>query len=326
MRQAFYDRLEEIARCDRNVHVLTANLGFKFFDRIRSTCPEQFLDVGVAEANMISLAAGMTVCGKNVYCYSIIPFLTMRAYEQIRIDICYHNLNVKLVGMGAGFTYGLEGYTHFGIEDIALMRAIPGMHIVAPDTVENAVKIAELSHTYPFPLYVRLGRAGIHSEKRRPSINSIGEASVLSEGNDLALIANGNMVPVCDAVAERLRREGIGVTLVNLHTIKPFDHVTVQQCAVLHPMIVTAEEHSIVGGLGSAVAEVLAETSYKGKFARIGIPEHLDAGVIGHADHLWDHYGLSAERIYHRIKELLRSLSIREDESVVQSQICRSST
>ena len=308
MRQAFYDRLEEIARSDRNVYVLTANLGFKFLDRIRSTCPEQFLDVGVAEANMISLAAGMSMCGKNVYCYSIIPFLTMRAYEQIRIDICYHGLNVKLVGMGAGFTYGLEGFTHFGIEDVALMRALPGLHIVAPDTIENAVRVAELSHSYPFPLYLRLGRAGIRSADAQPSIRRIGEASILREGSHWAIIASGNMVPVCEAVVRQLSHDGIGATLVNMHTIKPFDSEIVRQCASAHPIIVTAEEHSIIGGLGSAVAEVLAEAPYRGRVLRIGIPEKLDT-VIGHADYLWDHYGLSAQKIYSRIIEILEKES-----------------
>lgn len=306
MRQAFYDKLAEIAGTDKNLHILTANLGFKFLDRIRSTCAEQFLDVGVAEANMISLAAGMTLCGKNVYCYSIIPFLTMRAYEQVRVDICYHRLNVKLVGMGAGFTYGLEGFTHFGIEDVALMRVLSGLHIVVPDTIENAVKVAELSHEHPSPLYIRLGRAGIRSGNGQASLNRIGEASVLTEGRHLALIASGNMVPVCSVVAKRLCREGISVTLVNMHTIKPFDTEVVRQCAAAHPMIVTAEEHSIIGGLGSAVAEVLAEMPYQGKFLRIGIPEELDA-VIGHADYLWDHYGLSAEKIYSRLMETMET-------------------
>jgi transketolase len=304
MRQAFYDKLCEIMRVDKSIYVLTANLGFRFFDSIRKECTQQFLDVGVAESNMIGLAAGMTMCGKNVYCYSIIPFLTMRAYEQIRIDICYHRLNVKLVGMGAGFTYGLEGFTHFGIEDVALMRALPGMHIVAPDTIENAVKVAELSHDYTFPLYIRLGRAGIHSNNGRADIQRIGEASVLSEGRHLALLATGNMTPVCDEVAARLRKEGITVTLVNMHTIKPLDAEMVRQCALRHPLIVTAEEHGLTGGLGSAVAEILAETTYEGKFARIGIPDELD-NVIGQADYLWDHYGLTVEKIYLRLQKIL---------------------
>ena len=304
MRQAFYDRLEEIARSDKNVYILTANLGFKFLDRIRSTCDQQFLDVGVAEANMMGLAAGMSMCGKNVYCYSIIPFLTMRAYEQIRVDICYHGLNVKLVGMGAGFTYGLEGFTHFGIEDVGLMRGLPGMHIVAPDTVENAVRVAELSYSHPSPLYIRLGRAGVRSADAQPSLRRIGEASVLREGRDLAIIATGNMVSVCEAVARQLRHDGIGATLVNMHTIKPFDSEMVQQCAAAHPIIVTVEEHSVTGGLGSAVAEVLAEAPYKGRFVRIGIPEKLHT-VIGHADYLWDHYGLSAQKIFRRLIEIL---------------------
>ncbi len=308
MRQAFYDRLEQIARSDKNLYILTANLGFRFLDRIRSTCSEQFLDVGVAEANMISLAAGMSTCGKNVYCYSIIPFLTMRAYEQVRVDVCYHGLKVKLVGMGAGFTYGLEGFTHFGIEDLALMRALPELHIVAPDTVENAVKVAELSYSHPFPLYIRLGRAGVHSPDAQPSIRRIGEASVVREGRHLAIIATGNMVPVCDVVAGQLARDGIAATLVNMHTIRPFDSEMVRRCAAEHPIIVTAEEHSITGGLGSAVAEVLAEAPYTGRFARIGIPEKLDT-VIGHADYLWDHYGLSAQKIYSRLMKMLKQES-----------------
>ena len=305
MRKAFYDKLASLAASDKNVYFLTANLGYKFFDDIRSKCPEQFLDVGVAEQNMISMGAGMALCGKSVYCYSIIPFLTLRACEQIRVDVCYHYLPVKLVGMGAGFTYGQEGFTHFGLEDMAVMRAMPGMTIVAPDTIENAVRVAELSRNFKGPLYIRLGRAGVHGPGNKATIKAIGKAAQLKEGKDCALIAIGNMVPVALQVAEALASKGVKAAVVNMHTLKPLDETAVRACAKKYPAIFTLEEHSIQGGLGSAVAETLSESGYHGKFKRVGIPEKIDQ-VIGDADYLWDYYGLSAAKISDRICKSLK--------------------
>jgi len=301
MRQAFYNQIERIAVKDKSVYILTANLGFKFFDSIRENCAEQFIDVGVAEANMVGISAGLALSGKNVYCYSIIPFLTMRAYEQIRIDIAYHNLNVKLVGMGAGFTYGFEGYTHFGIEDMALMRAMPNMHVVVPDTIENAVKVAQLSHTYPYPLYIRLGRAGIKNRECEDFNFEIGKGILLSEGKDIAIFAIGNMIEPALQTIDILKNSGISATLINMHTLKPLDVELIKQCISSHKGIFTIEEHSIIGGLGSAVSEVLAESSYGGIFRRIGIPEKLDSKFIGTADYLWQCYGLTAEQISKKI-------------------------
>ena len=289
-----------IAAANRDVYLLTGNLGYKLFDEIRSQCPEQFLDVGVAEQNMIGLASGMALCGKSVYCYSIIPFLTLRACEQVRLDVCYHNLPVKLVGIGAGFTYGNEGFTHFGIEDMAVMRSMPGMTIVAPDTIENAVRMAELSVDFKGPLYIRLGRAGIHGPGNKATLKVIGKAAVLRRGQDCALIAIGNMVAVAEQVAENLASRGINTSVINMHTLKPLDVAAVIACARKHRFIFSLEEHSVQGGLGSAVAEVLAESGFSGKFERIGIPEKLDS-VIGDADYLWDHYGLSAGKLTKRL-------------------------
>jgi len=305
MRKAFYDRLAGLAASDKNLYFLTANLGYKFFDDIRAKCPGQFLDVGVAEQNMIGLAAGMSLCGKSVFCYSIIPFLTMRACEQVRMDVCYHNLPVKLVGMGAGFTYGQEGFSHFGIEDMAVMRAIPNMCVIAPDTIENAVRVAELSVNFPGPLYIRLGRAGVHSPDRKATIRAIGKASVLRKGSDCTLIAIGNMVPVACAAADILSASGIKAGVVNMHTLKPLDTTFIRTSARSGRPIFTLEEHSIIGGLGSAVAETLAESGFKGRFMRIGIPEKLD-GTIGDADYLCAHYGLSPDKTARRILKALR--------------------
>jgi len=300
MRKAFYEKMAALAAKDRNVHFLTANLGYKFFDDIRSRCPEQFLDVGVAEQNMIGLAAGMALCGKSVYCYSIIPFLTLRACEQIRMDVCYHDLSVKLVGMGAGFTYGQEGFTHFGLEDMAVMRAMPGMTVVSPDTIENAVRVAELSIGFKGPLYIRLGRAGIHGAGNKATLKTIGKAAVLKQGTDCALIAIGNMVAVAESAASALAAKGISASVINMHTLKPLDEEVVRVCAKNHRFVFSLEEHSVQGGLGSAVAEVIAEAGFNGKFERIGIPEKLDH-VIGDADFLWDHYGLSPAKVTERI-------------------------
>ncbi|MGA3208996.1 MAG: transketolase C-terminal domain-containing protein [Syntrophales bacterium] len=305
MRQAFYDHIEKIAVKDTNVYILTANLGFKFLDNIRESCSGRFLDVGVAEANMIGIAAGLALSGKNVYCYSIIPFLTMRAYEQIRVDIAYHNLNVKLVGMGAGFTYGFEGFTHFGIEDMALMRAMPNMHVVVPDTIENAVQVAQLSYEYPLPLYIRLGRAGINNHEDRSYSFEIGKGIILREGKEIVIFAIGNMVEPAWQTIKSLGRRGISATLINMHTIKPLDVELIQQCASAHNAVFTVEEHSIIGGLGSAVGEVLAENSYGGIFKRIGIPETLDRKIVGTADYLWQSYGLTVDAIGEKILSIL---------------------
>lgn len=300
MRKSFHEKMAVMAAKDKGIYFLTANLGYKFFDEIRRKCPKQFLDVGVAEQNMIGLASGMALCGKSVYCYSIIPFLTLRACEQVRVDICYHGLPVKLVGMGAGFTYGLEGFTHFGIEDMAVMRSMPGMTIVVPDSIENAIRVAELSVHFKGPLYIRLGRAGIHGVGNKATLKMIGKAVVLREGKDGALIAIGNMVAVAERAAQNLAAKGIGVSVINMHTLKPLDEAVVRACAKKHKFVFSLEEHSMQGGLGSAVAEVLAKSGFTGKFECIGVPEKLDK-VIGDADYLWDHYGLSPAKITARL-------------------------
>lgn len=304
MRKAFYEKIAEIAARNKSMYFLTANLGYKFFDEVRKKYPGRFLDVGVAEQNMISLAAGMALCGKSVYCYSIIPFLTLRACEQLRLDVCKHDLDVKLVGMGAGFTYGQEGFTHFGIEDMAVMRAMPNMTVVAPDTVENAVRAAELSVYFKGPLYIRLGRAGIHDAGNKATLKTIGKAAVLREGKDCALIAIGNMVAVAEQSALNLAAKGIKASVINMHTLKPLDETTIRTCAQKHRLIFSLEEHSIHGGLGSAVSEVLAESGFCGKFERIGIPEKLDP-VIGDADYLWEHYGLSSSEVTCRLLKII---------------------
>jgi transketolase len=305
MRDNFFRIVEDIVQKDRNVYLLTGNLGFKLFDRFKARFPGNFLDVGVAEPNMIGIAAGMSLSGKNVYCYSIIPFLLMRTYEQIRLDIACQDLNVKLIGVGGGFTYGLEGYTHFGIEDLALMRLLPNMHVVVPADAIEAELVARISYGFPHPLYIRLGKFGdplVHEIK--PHFE-IGKGLVLKKGKEIAIFACGSMVYQAKQACDILLKKKVSVTLIDLHTLRPLDTVLIKKCAQSHRAIFSVEEHFVSGGLGTAISEVLSEAGYKGLFKRIGIPGQLKQ-VIGRTDYLRRIYGLTAEGIAEKILRTLK--------------------
>ena len=299
MRSRFFQTLESLYKKHENIYVLTADLGYKLFDGLHERCSDRFYDIGIAEANMIGIASGLSLSGKNVYCYSIIPFLVMRAFEQVRIDVAYHNLDVKLIGVGGGFTYGLEGFTHFGLEDFALMRSLPNVSIVVPADPFEAQCLANISYEHKGPLYIRLGRAG------EPAIHTalpdfrIGKPIYLSEGKRVAVFAIGSMVYVCKQAAGLLKKKGIEITLINMHTLKPLDTEAIAQIASAHDAIFTVEEHYREGGLGSAVAEVIAERRYAGLFRRIGI-DGLKKHV-GDAEYLKDQYGLTTEKVYRKI-------------------------
>lgn len=303
MRAAFFDSLLSIFREQKEVVVLTGDLGYKLFDPFKDADPSRFYNVGVAEANMIGIAAGLALCGKKVYCYSIAPFLVMRPFEQIRIDVAYHNLDVKLVGVGGGFAYGLEGTTHHALEDIELMRVLPNMTVAVPADPIEAGCFARLSCLHSGPMYIRLGHTNeprIHDGE--PAIE-IGKAMVLAEGRDAAVFATGRMVKAASQAINILEREGLSISLINMHTIKPMDRGAVIEQCDMHEAVFTVEEHGLEGGLGTAIAEVVAETSYSGIFRRIGIDRKKK--YIGHADYLREQHGLSAEGIAETIRKTL---------------------
>jgi transketolase len=304
MREAFFQSLVEVAEIREDIFLLTGDLGFKLFDPFRNKYPDRFFDVGVAESNMIGIAAGLALSGKTVYCYSIIPFLVMRPFEQIRVDVAYQDLNVRLVGVGGGFAYGREGFTHCGFEDIALMRSLPNMTVVVPADPVEARCLAEVSYKHQGPLYIRLGRTGEPVIHEHVPDFTIGKAMFLKDGKKVALFAVGNMVYVAKQVADMLSKKGIRATVINMHTIKPLDVEVISQVASTHEAIFSLEEHNINGGLGSAIAEVLAESRYDGLFKRFGIPNSLK-GYIGSADYLRDKYGLTHEKIFETIVNAL---------------------
>lgn len=300
MRSAAIQTLEKLCVTEGSIFLLTADLGFKIFDRFRSAYPDRFINVGVAEANMIGIAAGLALSGKNVYCYSIVPFLTMRCFEQIRIELCYQNLNVKLVGMGGGLTYGLEGMTHHAIEDISIMSSLPNMTVVVPGDPLEVEAIMNESATHKGPLYIRLGQDGSPQVHRTIPELKIGKGIVINEGRDLSIIANGTMLHTAKIVLDTLASRGLMVTLISMHTVKPLDRELVEECTRDSKAIFTIEEHSIIGGLGSAVAEILAESSYGGLFKRIALPDAYGPD-IGTAAYLREKYGLAPEAIINYI-------------------------
>lgn len=291
MRTTFFQELLNLYKADKDIVVLTGDLGFKLFDGFRDADAERFYDVGVAEANMIGLAAGLSLCGLKVYCYSIIPFLIMRTYEQIRNDVAYHDLDVKLVGVGGGLSYGLEGISHHGLEDIALMRTLPNMTIVVPSDPTEAGIFAELSYKHKGPMFIRLCHTNeprVHESK--PEIE-IGKPLLLSEGKDVAIFATGRMVYVAVEAAHILEDEGIRPTLVEVHTIQPLDKTLILDILVTHNLVLTIEEHSLTGGLGTVLAEIIAENGFAGRYKKMGIDR--TCRYTGDADHLRKRYGLT---------------------------------
>jgi transketolase len=306
MRKAFFEKLEKLARIKKDVFLLTADLGVKFFQNFKNIDPERFINVGVAESNMIGMAAGLAMSGKNPYCYSIIPFLTMRTFEQIRVDLCYNNLDVKLLGSGGGLVYGAEGITHHAIEDIAIMRSLPNMTVVAPGDAKEAEALAEISVSHKGPLFIRFGRDSdpiIHKGKIK---FQIGKGIIIEKGKDVCLIATGSMVFIAKKVSEILKEKGIGAALISMHTIKPLDAALVRNCAKNYKFIFSLEEHSILGGLGGAIAEVLSESGYCGRFKRIGIKDEYSFPDMGDVDYLRKKAGLDPDSIS---KTILKSFN-----------------
>lgn len=305
MRTAFINTLLRRAKKDRNIFLLTADLGFKLFDKYRETLPNQFVNMGVAEQNMVSVAAGMALSGKKVYCYSMVPFLVMRAFEQIRVDVCNHHLNVTLVGVGGGLSYGFEGMTHHGFEDIAVMRSLPGMTVTAPGDPIECEAIVEESFDYKGPMFIRLGANNNPAIHKKGTEIKIGKGVVVREGTDACIVGTGSMLRFGVELVDNLNDNEVNASYVSMHTVKPLDDLLLRDLAGKYRAIFTIEEHSKIGGLGSAVSEYLLEIGYGGKFRRIGLPDSY-CNEIGNYDFLRDKTGLTPEKMTEEIITILK--------------------
>lgn len=307
MRTAFFRTLLELAEHDERISLIVGDLGFGVVGPFAERFPKRFLNVGVAEQNMTGVGAGMALSGKVVFTYSIANFPTLRCLEQIRNDVCYHNANVKVVAVGGGFAYGSLGMSHHATEDLAIMRALPGMVVVAPGDpveVEQATRAIAAS---PGPCYLRLGRAGEPTVHRPGVAFCLGKAITVRTGSDITLISTGGLLETALQVAERLVKDGIQARVLSMHTVKPLDTEAILAAARETRAIVTLEEHSVIGGLGGAVAEVLAESGeLQVPFKRLGFPSAFSSHV-GSQKYLREKYGISAEGILKSVECLLCS-------------------
>ena len=282
MRTTFINTLKELARKDDRIFLLTADMGYSVLESFRDEFPDRFLNTGIAEQNTIGVASGLAMSGKIVYVYSIIPFVTMRCFEQIRLDLAYNNTNVKLIGVGAGFTYGSFGASHHAIEDIAIMRSIPNMTVLCPgDPIETEQLVLRSYETYG-PMYIRLGKNGEPKIHPDGTIIQIGKAVHVTRGDDLILITTSNTLETAKKWVDEWKQEGVKVNLVSMPTIKPFDKTTTLELINRDIQIITLEEHNIIGGLGSAVSEIIAESGKKVIFRRIGIPDTFSHYIGSH--------------------------------------------
>lgn len=305
MRIAFVDTLFSFAKKDKRIMLLTGDLGFSVFEKYMKQFPKQFLNMGVAEQNMTGVAAGMAMEGKIPIVYSIVPFVTMRNFEQIRNDICYQNLNVKIVGVGAGFSYGQYGHTHHGLEDIGILRTLPNMVILCPGDPYEVIAVTKAALAYKGPVYLRLGKAGepiLH--KNIPSF-TIGKGIVLKEGKDITIIATSTMLYRAWEVAQKLKEKKISARLISMVSIKPLDTGLIFDSVDKTKAIFAIEEHSIIGGLGSAVAEFLAKVEKKVLFCGIGVPDRFTK-EMGLQEYMRQANGLSTGQIYNTIVNALK--------------------
>lgn len=301
MRDSFVSTLMELAEEDPNLHLVTGDLGFGVLKPFWERFPDQFTNVGIAEQNMTTFAAGMALEGKTVFTYSIGNFPTLRAIEQIRNDCAYHGANVKIVCVGGGFVYGALGMSHHATEDLAIMRALPDVTVVAPTDPLQARQATEAIYSRPGTCYLRLGRGGEPDLDITDQPFEIGRAVHVASGRDVALLFTGAIGDEVIAARQLLLASGITPTVVAFPTVKPIDVGEVQRLARSHNKLVTIEEHNVVGGFGSAVAEVLAELpSPRGALVRVGLNDQYSS-IVGSQAYLRDVYGMSARAIVERI-------------------------
>ena len=300
MRNAFIRGLTAAAEADPRIVFLTADLGYKIFDDFSVRFPGRFMNVGVAEANMIGVAAGLALSGLRPFVYSIAPFATLRCLEQIRNDVCYNNVPVTIVGAGGGYSYGPNGPTHHAVEDIAVMRSLPNMTVVCPaDPVEAELAVHAIADL-ELPTYLRLGRAGDPVVHRQAPRFRIGEAITMQNGSQCTLISTGGMLPTALEAAALLAGE-VSCRVVNMHTVKPLDSAALRACCSETSMLFTLEEHSRIGGLGGAVGEWLVDNGLQLPLTAFGTRDSFNHRC-GSQEYLREEQNLSAAQIASRIR------------------------
>ena len=294
----------QLAKEDKNIELVTGDLGFGVLKPFWEQCPDQFTNAGIAEQNMTSVAAGMALTGKNVFTYSIGNFPTLRCIEQIRNDCAYHHANVKVVCIGGGFVYGSLGMSHQATEDLAILRALPDVVVLAPADLVEAEECTKALAKYDGTAYLRLGRGG---EKRiHENIDNfqIGKAIKVHDGEKVAVFSTGAIFEEISITEGILKEKGINPAVYTFPTVKPIDKETILECASKFDVIATCEEHNYIGGFGSAVAEVLAELPQHAKLLRVGLHDAYSV-LVGNQHYLREQYGLDGKSIAKQILDVL---------------------
>jgi transketolase len=309
MRDRFIKTFTELAADDPNLMLLTGDLGFGVLDDFAKRFPRQYLNVGVAEQNLTGVAAGLALSGKHVFTYSIANFPILRCLEQVRNDVCYHELPVTVVEIGGGLSYGPLGFSHHATEDLAITRALPNMTVVAPGDDDEAEQATIALAALDSPAFLRLDRAAPRAAETLERTFELGQLSVVQDvqGADVLLLSTGAMLSNVVAAAADLSTRGIRSTVVSCHTVKPFDDVTLAALvAHCRRLIVTVEEHSVLGGLGAVVAETVTNplSFTPTPVLRIGLPDVLPSAV-GSQQYLRGEFGLSSDAIADRTARVL---------------------
>lgn len=306
MRDVFISSLLDEARKNPRVHLITGDLGFGVFDRYRDELPGQFLNAGVAEQNMTAIATGMALEGRTVFTYSIANFPILRCLEQIRNDAAYHDANVKVVSIGGGFSYGALGMSHHATEDIAIMRALPAVTVVVPGDDWETYNATKAIIARQGTCYLRLDRSSMGDTSRPGESFELGKIRTVRTGRRLAFLACGGVLAEALKAADAVAAEGAAVTVASVHTIKPLDHERLVEIACSHDVVVTVEEHTLNGGLGSAVAEALADANIHPRvLRRVGITADSYISEVGSQDFLRARCGLDATALEKLARQLL---------------------
>lgn len=297
MRNTFVKELFNLAKQDKDIILLTGDLGYNVLNDFWTQLPEQFINVGIAEENLLGLAAGLALSGKKPYIYSIANFPTLRALEFIRNDICYHNANVKIVCVGGGFAYGSAGFTHHATEDIAIMRALPNMIVATPGDLSETEYITETTYNIQQPTYIRLGRGGEKRFNSQITDLPLGSAIKQTDGNQIALFSCGAIMDEAMEAIQILKSQDKQITYYTFPTVKPLDTQTIKQIALSHKHIFTLEEGNVTGGLFGAVSEVVCQLPERtAQLHSLGLQDCFTC-VVGSQKYLREHYGISAQKI-----------------------------
>lgn len=303
MRNAYLNTLYELAKKDNRIYALISDNGAIVYDKYRKDLSEQYLNLGISEANMIGMAAGMASCGKIPFAYTIGAFLAYRAFEFIRNDVCLQKQNVKIVGTGAGEVYSALGPTHHSTEDLGGLRTLPNLVIICPASPIEVKKATIAAYEHKGPVYLRLGT------NKEPEIYNhdynfeIGKGVMIRDGKDITLIGTGSILNDIITVAEKIEQEKIYARVINIHTVKPIDKDIIYKAIKETGKIIVIEDHNIIGGLGSAVAEVIAEFGREVKFKRIGLLDFSNG--YGTYTQVKENNGIGIEQIYNSIKQMI---------------------